>query len=161
MRSIQLDAARAARRQHESALAKLGDGTNSPDLLGLVTELARFDTEGAMRYWQQMGDAMTKLQAELLERSARDFAAISDRYAAAMNATASEEAQAASPLGAEFATLISRLAQPVPAGKTAGEAVASQAADVANEAWQRWLKLSEDWTRAALSPKAFEETTAH
>jgi hypothetical protein len=161
MRSIQLDAARAARRRHETALAKLTDASDSPDLLGLATDLARFDTEGAVRYWQQLGDAMTKLQAELLECSARDFAALSDRYAVAMNAAASDEAQAGSPLGNEFASLIARLSKPVPAGKSAGEAVASQAADVANEAWQRWMKLSEDWTRLALTPRANEGGATH
>jgi len=161
MRSAQLDAARAARRQHETVLAKLADEPDSTDLLGLATELARFDTEGAMRYWQQIGDAMTQLQSELLECSARDLSALSGRYAAAMNAAAGGDAQAASPLGADFASFIARLATPVPAGKTAGETVASQAADVANEAWQRWLKLSEDWTRLALQPKSSEGPTAH
>ena len=162
LRSVQLDAARAARRQHETALAKLGDAPETADLLGLASDLARFDTEGAMRYWQQLGETMTKLQAELLECGARDFAALTDRYAAALSVTAGEEGKAASPLGADFAALIARLSQPVPAGKTAGETVASQAADVASEAWQRWMKLSEDWTRMALQPgKAAEGATSH
>ena len=162
MRSIQLDAARAARRQHESALAKLTDAPDRADLMGLATDLARFDTEGAMHYWQQLVETMTKLQAELLEWGVRDIAALSERYATALSATASDEAQVASPFGADFAALIARLSRPLPASTTAGEAVASQAADVANEAWQRWMKLSEDWTRLALQPvKSGEGATTH
>jgi hypothetical protein len=162
MRSVQLDAARAARHQYESALAKLSDAPEQADLMGVATDLARFDTEGAMRYWQQLGETMTKLQAELLECGVRDIAALTDRYAAALSATASGEAQAASPFGADFAALIARLSRPVPAGTTTGEAVASQAANVANEAWQRWMKLSEDWTRLALQPgTSGEGATTH
>ncbi len=59
MRSVQLDAARAARRQHETVLAKLTDAPDRADLMGLATDLAHFDTEGAMRYWQQLGETMT------------------------------------------------------------------------------------------------------
>jgi phasin family protein len=161
MRSVQLDAARAARRHHESVLAKLTDAPQAPDLMNLATDLARFDTEGAMRYWQQLAETMTKLQADLLECGTRDFAALTGRYAEALSATAGDQAQRKAPLGADFASLIARLSNPMPAGN-AGEAVASQAADVANQAWQRWMKLSEDWARLALQQgKAAEGAATH
>jgi hypothetical protein len=160
MHSIQLEAARSVRRTHEAALAKLTEAKGSPDLFGLASELLRFDTDGSMRYWQALGDAMTRMNTEMLEASSRDMAAMADRAYAAL-ATAAPDQKRASVLGAEFATLMERLAGQPASASTAGQAAARQAADAATEAWQRWLKLSEDWTKLALTPSASEATAAH
>jgi hypothetical protein len=161
MRSIQLEAARSARRTNEAALAKLTETQSSPDLFGLASELMRIDTDGTLRYWQALSEAMTRMNAEMLEASSRDMAAMADRAYAALSTAAATEHKASSMFGAEFASLMERLAKQPATATSAGQEAARQAADAATQAWQNWLKLSEDWTKLALAPTAQENTAAH
>lgn len=161
IRSIQLGAARSARRSHEQALERLSGTGRQADLLGVATELLRFDADGSVHYWQAIGETMARLNADLLEASTRDFAALSQQAMQALNAAAASADPGTAPLGGGGRSR--QRSEPDAANLVASpERIARQAADVANETWQRWIKMSEDFTRMALQPAGdTQRETAH
>lgn len=66
MRKIQEQAAHQAGVRHRAAAEKLRKGCAPAEILGIQSELLRFDVEAASRYWQQLGAAALEMQTQLL-----------------------------------------------------------------------------------------------
>ncbi len=66
MRKIQQQAAHQASLRHEAVTKKLRANCTPADLLGIQSELLRFDTAGASQYWQQLAAAAQQAQVEIM-----------------------------------------------------------------------------------------------
>ena len=78
IRHIQEQAAHQALEQHEKAVQKLRDSSDSADLMAVQSDLMRFDMAGAVQYWQQLGQAALKTQAEMMDCATRMLGAPQD-----------------------------------------------------------------------------------
>lgn len=67
MRKIQEEAAHLASVRHAEAADKLRSNCKPADLMGVQSELLRFDFDAAGRYWQQLGAAALEMQAEIMD----------------------------------------------------------------------------------------------
>lgn len=66
MRKIQQQAAHHASLRHEAATKKLRANCTPADLLGIQSELLRFDTAGASQYWRQLAAVAQQTQVEIM-----------------------------------------------------------------------------------------------
>lgn len=66
IRAVQQDTAHQALEQYQAAAQKMRAATEPSDLLSIQSGLLRFDVQGAMQYWQQLGNSVLKTQMELL-----------------------------------------------------------------------------------------------
>ena len=66
MRRAQLNAAHLARVRHEEVAERLLAAQDLAGVMALQSELLRFDTAGATRYWQELFDLASRTGADML-----------------------------------------------------------------------------------------------
>jgi hypothetical protein len=66
MRRIQQEAAKRATEHHEEAAQRLSGQCDLNELLAVQAELVRFNMQEASLYWQRLGNAALKLQADMV-----------------------------------------------------------------------------------------------
>lgn len=65
MRKVQEHAAHRALTQHASVVERLSSPMQASELMGIQSQLLKFDLEGAAQYWQNLWSAAMQMQSEL------------------------------------------------------------------------------------------------
>jgi hypothetical protein len=82
-----------ARERHEAVRSRIHRADGVEELMALQVDLWRFDTDVANRYWEEVAEALTHMNAEVLDQSTHAL----DRWVDDAQRTVAEVAASADP----------------------------------------------------------------
>ena len=71
MHRFLLDSTQGARKRHEAIRSRVHAAAGLEQMAALQAELWRFDTDLANRYWEEVADAATHMNAELFDQTSK------------------------------------------------------------------------------------------